>query len=68
MSCQSIDKELVVRCICAWNNVPFGNQAIRKYIDDRWCKVSFAGWSRVAAAVLEYLNTQQPAPRREQGP
>lgn len=50
-----VDKELWLQCLCAWNNVPCDNEAMKKYTDENWDKRSVEGWKRVA----EVMSTAQ---------
>jgi len=47
-------KELWLKCLCAWNNVPCDNEAMKKYTEENWGKTSREGWKRVA----QVLNTR----------
>ncbi len=50
-------KTLWLECLCAWNNVPFDCEALKKYTDENWGKLSVDGWKRVA----NVLNTRHSA-------
>jgi len=52
-------KELWIKCLCAWNNVPCDNVTINKYADEKWGVLSQDGWKRVAAAVEEHLKEEK---------
>lgn len=44
-------KEDWLIALCAWNNVPCDNEAMRKYADEKWSPASVEAWKRVALAL-----------------
>lgn len=44
-------KEDWLVALCAWNNVPCDDAAMKKYSDEKWSSSSVEGWRRVAAAL-----------------
>lgn len=51
--------ELWLVALCAWNNVEPNNEAMKRYVDEKWSVVSQEGWKRVAAALSVELEKRK---------
>ena len=55
----TLTKELWVKLLCAWNNVPCDNKHMARYADAKWSPSSQEGWRRVADAAKKHFRIEE---------